>query len=387
MPGVHLAALAGDLADAEAMVALKDLMSALGSANIDCRQDGARYDTTARAGYLFNTTIAGIEQADVILLVGVNPRVEAPIINARIRKRFLNGGVRVARIGAVADLTYPVTEFGNTPEVLTEIAAGRHPFSAVLKAASRPMIIVGMAALGRNDAAAIQDTARTLADSHGLVTDGWNGFNVLHIAAARVAGLELGFLPGVGGRDTRAILDGSKAGDVQVLYLLGADEIDASRIGSSTFVIYQGHHGDRGAHRADVVLPGAAYTEKNATYLNTEGRVQTTRLATFPPGEAREDWKIIRALSEHLGHRLPYDSLAQIRQRLVEVNPVFTAVDTVTAAAWRPFGQAGTLDPAPFVPAVENFYMTDPISRASVTMAKCTEAFVQIGEGKTGTHG
>jgi NADH-quinone oxidoreductase subunit G len=387
LAGPHIGALAGDLIDAEAMIALKDLMAALGSANLDCRQDGARLDTTARAGWLFNTTLAGIEKADAVLLVGTNPRSEAPLVNARIRKRWLAGGLKVGRIGLKADLTYPVTELGDSPSVLTEIAEGKHPFSAVLKAAKRPMLILGMAALARADAPAIQAAARALAESHGMIAEGWNGYNVLHTAAARVAGLELGFVPGAGGRDTRGILDGSKAGDIKVLYLLAADEIDASRIGADTFVIYQGHHGDRGAHRADVVLPGAAYTEKSGTYLNTEGRVQATRLATFPPGEARDDWKIIRALSEHLGHRLPYDSLGQVRQRLVEVNPLFGAFDTVTAAPWQGFGAAGAVEPAPFVPVVENFYMTDPISRASVTMGLCTEAFVQIGKGKTGTHG
>jgi NADH-quinone oxidoreductase subunit G len=219
-----------------------------------------------------------------------------------------------------------------------------------------------------------------------MVREGWNGFNVLHLAAARVGGLDLGFLPQAGGRDTRAILEGAKSGEIEVVYLLGADEVFADRLGSA-FVIYQGHHGDRGAHRADVILPGAAYTEKNATYVNTEGRVQRARLAVFPVGEAREDWKIVRALSDVLGQTLPYDSLAQVRDRLAAVNPVFAGTDTVTPAAWQPFGAPGALADEPFQPAIDNFYMTDPISRASETMAKCTEAFGQSREGKTGTHG
>ena len=384
--GDRVAAIAGDLVDAESMVVLKDLLAAMGSANLDCRQDGGQYDVSVRAGYLFNTTIAGIEQADALLLVGTNPRIEAPIINSRIRKHWRESALQVALIGEPANLGYGVQLLGNEPSVLASIAAGSHPFAGVLKAARRPMVIVGAAALARDDGAALQASVRALAEAMGMIQEDWNGFNILHLAAGRVGGLDVGFVPGPGGRSTRAILDGAKAGDIEVVYLLGADEIDASRLGSA-FVIYQGHHGDRGAHRADVVLPGAAYTEKNGTYVNTEGRVQRGRMATFPVGEAREDWKIVRALSDRLGWVLPYDSLAQVRERLVAVNPVFADVDSVRPAPWQPFGQVGVVSSEPFPPAIDNFYMTDPISRASVTMAKCTEAFVQSREGKTGTHG
>ena len=388
VPGSRIAALAGDLVDVEAMTALKDLMAGLGSPNLDCRQDGARFDTSERAGYLFNSTIAGIDQADALLLIGTDPRIEAPIINARIRKRYRDvaANLQVALIGQPVDLTYSYQHLGEGTEALTALADGSHPFAAVLKAAKNPMVILGAGALARNDGPALQALVRQLVETNGLVRDGWNGYNVLHLAAARVGGLDIGFLPSAGGRDTRAILDGAAAGEVEVVYLLGADEIDASRLGKA-FVIYQGHHGDRGAHRADVVLPGAAYTEKNATYVNTEGRVQRGRQAVFPPGEAREDWKIIRALSEALGSTLPYDTLAQVRDRMSAQNAVFAGGEGLRPAAWRPFGIAGTVASEPFAPVIENFYMTDPISRASVTMAKCTEAFVLSREGKTGTHG
>jgi NADH-quinone oxidoreductase subunit G len=252
------------------------------------------------------------------------------------------------------------------------------------------MIVLGMAALARPDGAALLHLARELAERFGMIGEGWNGFNVLHGAAARVGGLDLGFLPGAGGpgaggRDRDGILDGVHGGDIEVVYLLGADEIDMARLGPNAqegaFVIYQGHHGDAGAHRADVVLPGAAYTEKNGTYVNTEGRVQLGRLAVSPPGEARADWTILRALSEVVGQRLPYDDLGALRQRLVEVNPVFAAVDRIEAAPWGAFGEPGKLDGAPFGVAVENYYMTDPISRASETMANCAEA---LGSGRAG---
>jgi len=389
--GDRVAALAGDLCDAESMLALKDFMADLGSANLDCRQDGAALDPGCRAGYLFNTTIAGIERAGAGLLIGTNPRHEAALINARLRKRFLMGSFPVGLIGRPVDLTYAVDYLGAGPETLQEIAAGKGAFAKTLKAAERPILILGMAALARPDGAAILNLARQVAEIYGMVADGWNGFNVLHAAAARVAGLELGFVPGVGGRDTAGILAGAENGDIEVLFLLGADEIPMGRLGApgqGPFVIYQGHHGDAGAHRADVILPGAAYTEKNGTYVNTEGRVQLGRLAAFPPGEAREDWTILRALSEIVGRRLPYDNLSEVRQKLIDANGRFVAVDRIESAEWGVFGTAGKIDPAPFGVAVKNFYMTDPISRASETMAQCSEAFAaRRAGGATGTDG
>ncbi|WP_431858841.1 NADH-quinone oxidoreductase subunit NuoG [Azospirillum sp.] len=388
--GNALAAIAGDLADTESMLALKELMAALGSANIDCRQDGARYDTSSRAGYIFNSGIAGIEKADVILLVGTNPRWEGAIVNARIRKRYLMGGLKVGVIGPQVELTYPATHLGNGPQALQELIAGNGDFAEALKGAKRPMIILGQGAFLRADGPAVHAAARQLAETCNVVQPDWNGFNVLHTAASRVGGLDIGFLPGAGGRDVAGILEGAQKGEVSLVYLLGADEIDMAKLGKA-FVVYQGHHGDAGASRADVILPGAAYTEKNATYVNTEGRPQLARLATFPPGEAREDWKIIRALSEHLGATLPYDSLTQLRRRLVDVNPVFGNIGGLTPAEWTAFGTAGAIDPAPFVSPIANFYMTDPISRASETMARCTETFLttaaESAQERTGTHG
>ena len=386
VPGDRIAALAGDLVDAESMVALKDLVEGLGSKNLDCRQDGAVFDTSARAGYLFNTTIAGIEKADAILLIGTNPRWEATLINARIRKRYLMGGLKVGVIGQQLDMTYPTTYLGAGPQTLQDVVDGKHAFSDVLKNAKRPMLILGAGALRRADGPAIHALARQLAESFNLIQDDWNGFNVLHTAAARVGGLEMGFLPGQGGKGTADILTAASAGQIDVVYLLGADEIDTAKLGKA-FVIYQGHHGDRGAHRADVILPGAAYTEKNGLYVNTEGRVQMARMAAFPLGEAREDWKIIRALGEQLGVKLPYDSLSQVRKRLAETSPVFRSIEALVAAEWGPFGRTGTIENAPFEPVIENYYMTDPISRASATMAKCTETFALAARERTGTHG
>ena len=365
-------AIAGDLADCEAMCALKDLTADMGSPNIDCRQDGAKL-SGPRVSYLFNTTIAGIEEADLCLLIGTDPRREAPIINQRIRKRWLAGGFPVGVIGPETDLSYRATILGAGPETLAALAAGEGDFAKALEAAERPMLVLGMGALARDDGAAILGLARTIAERYGLVFDGWNGFNVLHGAAARVGGLDLGLLPQHDGLDVAGMVAAAGDGRLKALYLLGADEIDMDALGE-TFVIYQGHHGDAGAQRADVVLPGAAYTEKDATYVNTEGRAQRTRQAAFPPGEARPDWAILRALSETLGQRLFYDSLAELRERMAELSPHMRAIDEVAPATWGEFGSDAAPGKARFTNPIANYYMTDPISRASETMAECTRA-------------
>ncbi len=385
LQGNRIAAIAGDMADAEAMFALKGLMASLRSSNIDCRQDGAALDPKARASWLFNSTINGIEKADAILIVGSNPRWEAPLVNSRIRKRYLKGGLKVGVIGPQLDLTYPYQHLGQTADVLGQIASGAHAFAEVLKNAKAPLLILGQGALRGAEGAAVLVLARKAADACNLIREGWNGFNVLQTAAARVGGLEIGFVPQQGGRDVAGILDGASKGEIEFVYLLGADEIDTGRLGKA-FVVYQGHHGDAGAHRADVILPGSAYTEKSGIYVNTEGRPQMTRQAAYAPGEAKEDWAILRALSAKLDQPLPYDSLDQLRKALFKAAPNLQKLNAVSPAAWESFGAAGNVTARAFQMAIGNYYMTDPISRASETMAKCTEAFVAPSSG-TGTHG
>ena len=391
LDGTKFAAIAGDLACAESMKALKDLAGAIGSTNIDCRQDGTKLEAGARGGYLFNSGIAGIDEADAILLIGSNPRMEAPVLNARIRRRWREAGIKVANIGQPFDLTYPVQELGAGTDTLSELVSGSHSFAQVLKDAEKPMIIIGQGALTRADGAAVLAAAKKLADSVGATTGGWNGFNVLHTAAARVGGLDLGFVPGEGGKDVTGILDGARSGDIEVVYLLGADEIDGTHYGDA-FVIYQGSHGDRGAHRADVILPGAAYTEKSATWVNTEGRAQLGRRATFPPGDAREDWSILRALSDVIGKTLPYDNLAQLRTAMYEDAPTMMRLGQVEAGDMPSFAD-GSMDSAPFAPAITDFFLTNPIARASKTMADlslaATHRVAQDATSKeaTGTNG
>src|SRR4051794_27037428 len=361
VPPERIAAIAGDLCDAEAMFALKELLHGSGVTSLDCRQDGARLDPGCRAGYLFNTTVAGIEHADACLLIGTNPRREAPLVNARLRKRYLAGGFRVAAIGPTLDLTYPVESLGEGGAALNALATGDHEWAKALRGAKAPMLIIGQGALARPDGALALGAARAIAENCGLIREDWNGFNVLHRAAARVGALDLGFVPGPGGKDVAGILEGCRSGAIEVLYLLGADEVDLSDTGSA-FVIYQGHHGDRGAARADVILPGAAYTEKDATYVNTEGRVQLGRKAVFPPGQAREDWAILRALSGALGRPLPFDSLPELRQKMRAAHPSFARIHEVLPAAWGNFGEAGPVGSEPFVYPIADFYRTDPIS-------------------------
>ena len=383
----RIGAIAGDLVDAESVAALKDILAGLGVANLDCRQDGAKIDPANRASWLFNSTVQGIEDADAILLIGTNPRWESPVLNARIRKRYRAGGVKIAAIGPQLDLRYKYEYLGAGPTTLADVASGKNAFFETLKNAAKPMLIIGMGALARADGAAVLALAGELAAKAGVVKDGWNGFNVLNTAAGRVGALELGFVPGANGRDVAGIVEGAAKGEIEIVYLLGADEIDTAKLGKA-FVIYQGHHGDKGAHRADLVLPGAAYTEKNATYVNVEGRAQHARIAVFPPGEAKEDWKILRALSDALGAKLPYDTLSQLRARLAKASPVFAEIETAhPAATLGALGKAGNVDPAAFVSPIDNYYMTDPISRASATMAECTRVYVKGEAPRTGTHG
>ena len=362
----RIGAIAGDLCAVEEMFALKELMGRLGATSIDCRQDGAALDPSlGRASYLFNATIAGIEQADGIMLIGANPRREAPVLNARIRKRWRASNLKIGVIGEKADLTYDYTYLGAGPETLAEFV---EPRAGEARAADLADRAGGAgAARRRRDPRRWRRRRRVTV---GAIKDGWNGFSVLHTAAARVGALDIGFVPGQGGKSATEM---AKAGAVDVLFNLGADEID---IADGAFVVYIGTHGDKGAHRADVILPGAAYTEKSGIYVNTEGRVQMAARASFPPGDAREDWAILRALSDVLGHKLPYDSLSALRAALFKAHPHLARLDQIApgnpADIEKLAARGGTPDKAPFRSPVTDFYLTNPIARASAIMAECS---------------
>ncbi|MDK4703784.1 NADH-quinone oxidoreductase subunit NuoG [Rhizobium sp. CNPSo 4062] len=369
--GDKIGAIVGDLASVEEMYALGELLKSLGSENLDCRQDGAALDPSlGRASYIFNPTIQGIEAADALLIVGANPRFEAAVLNSRIRKRWRRGKFPIGVIGEAADLRYSYDYLGAGPDTLADLVSGSHSFADVLKNAQKPMIIIGQGALIREEGAEVLANAAKLAAAAGVVKEDWNGFAVLHTAAARVGGLDLGFVPGAKGVNAAAMLS-----SMDVLFLLGADELDFSRKGAK-LTVYIGSHGDNGAQNADVILPAAAYTEKSGTWVNTEGRVQMGNRAGFAPGDAREDWAIIRALSDVLGKKLPFDSLRELRAKLYAAFPHFAGIDEIAEGDSAQIAalakKAGAMGKSAFASPIKDFYLTNPITRASAVMAECS---------------
>ena len=369
-----IGAIAGDLSDAEGLKAALDLLRGLGVANTDCRQDGAAIGMSGQRGeYLFNTTIMGIEDADALLIIGSNLRLEAPLINARVRKTWLRGTLDlIGVVGEATDLTYAYEHVGAGPKTLADLAKGKGDFFKRFAKAERPMVIIGMDALARPDGAQVLKLAAEIGMKAKIVREGWNGWNVVHQAAGRVGALDLGFMPADQGLSTAQML---LAGALDTLILLGADEVKAP---AGTFVVYVGSHGDAGAQQADLILPAAAYTEKSATYVNTEGRVQQARRAVFPKGDAREDWAIFRAVSALVGKTLPYDNLDALRAKLMADSPSFAGLDYAPGAntplELKLLGVAGDVDAAPFTSAIADFYLTNPIARSSQIMAECSAA-------------
>ena len=364
-----IGAIAGDLVDVESMLLAKEMLNELGSFNHDCRQDGSLLENDHRGNYIFNTSIMGIEKADFCLIVGSNPRHEAAILNAKIHKQASRGKLKVAVIGDKVDLTYPYKHLGNNPWILKQLAEGQNPFCETLKQYKNPIIIIGSGVVAGEDLDAVMYYAKKLAGRYGFVTDTWNGFNILQRAASRVGGLDIGFVPEGKAKTTSKML--SK--DMEVLFLMGADGIDTKKIGKDTFVVYIGHHGDKCAPLADVILPSAAYTEKTATYVNLEGRVQRTRLAVFPPNEAKEDWVIFSELAMKLGISLGYKSIQDVWNKMAKINPVFKKLETLRAEKTPlDIGKMKDFAADHFDYPITNYYMTDPISRNSRTMAECS---------------
>ena len=372
----QIGAIAGDLATVEEIYALKILMQKLGSPNFDCRQDGAVLDPEyGRSSYLFNPSIQGIDEADAILIVGANPRKEAAVLNARIRKRWRLANIPIGLIGEKVDLTYDYEYLGSDTNALQQLASGQGDFYKTLQDAKRPILLIGHGALCRADSLGLLANVAKIATKVGAVTEEWNGFAVLHTAAARVGGLELGFVPQEGGKNTKEMVSAISTGDIKALFLLGADEIEIPK-SEDSFIIYIGSHGDVGAQHADVILPGATYTEKNGIYLNTEGRVQFGFRAAFPPGEAREDWSILRALSAKLNVKLEFDSLNELRKNLFSSFPDLQEIDSTLSTDFKAIENLANLNEkmngAEIDSAVSDFYLTNPIARASAVMAECS---------------
>ena len=372
--GKEIAAIAGSTTCTESMFLLKKLFSNLGSDKVDANQFGYKFDVSSRSNYLFNTGIANVANADLCLLVGADLRQASPVLNARIGKMVRSGDMQIARIGEADDQTYYIDELGDDVSLLEDIIAGKGDFAKRLKKARRPVIIIGDQALSRPDGHGILALVHRIVEKYNMVNADWNGFNVLHNHASAVGGLDVGFYYNKSGKGTADILKQSRDSRVRVLYLLGADDFDMKLIGEDCFVIYQGHHGDAAAARADVILPEAAYTEQDGIFVNMEGRLQYARAAVSPPGLAKESWDIITHLAKELQIAMPMNSLSDVRKIMAKENTIFSNIDEIMQTKFVAFKSAVKVLKKPITKVSVNYYMTDPISRASVTMAKCMQA-------------
>ena len=364
-----IGSIAGDLTDVETMFVIKDFLNRIECNNIDCRQNGSKLLNGNRSEYLFNTTIKGIEKADHCLIIGSNPRYDATMINARIRKAYLNNKLDISLIGNQCDLTYPYNFLGNNPWILKQIADGKHPVCKKLEKANRPMIILAEHLTTQNDFVAYQYFINQLFKKYRYYHNLWNGYNILHTAASRVGGLDIGFIPNGTGMCTEQILQ-----QCELIFILGADEINMKHLNPNTLIIYIGHHGDNIAQIADIILPAPAFTEKNSTYVNLEGKVQHTSCATDSVGDAKLEWEIIMDLSNIMNIELPYSNLNEIRSSMARFNPIFS--NTYTSVLGDP--KINSLKQKEFSQDTIktqslNYYLSNSICRNSMTMLKCAE--------------
>lgn len=365
-----MAAVIGEFADVESITALRDLMHRLDCDSFEVRGNATKLSPDLRAGYLLNSSIQGLDESDALLLLGCNPRYEAPVVNSRILKNTKKG-LKVGVVGTAHDLNYPYSHLGTTASTLDALLDGSHPFCSTLSSATLPMLMVGTTLLERQDGPAIMHKVKQLAQKYPqLVSEenGWNGINILHQEASRVGALDIG------------ISSVPRTSPAKAVILLGCDNISPKDISPEAFVVYIGAQGDEGAYLADVVLPAAAFSEKNGTYVNTEGRTQLNRNATTPSGQAREDWMVLRALSEELGVTLPYDTLEELRFRVAQLAPHLMKYDYIEPTlfshlALHQMGHKGDIAPTPLNDNIDNYYMTNSVSRNSETMAKCSAAF------------
>jgi NADH-quinone oxidoreductase subunit G len=364
--GTQMAAIAGDMACVESMFLLKNLFAKFKCNNLSANESGYKIDTSSRGNYLFNTSIAGIEKADLCLLVGANPRKAAPILNARIKKAQSLNNLKIANIGPATNQTYKILELGASVKILRDLAKGAHEFAKELKSAKNPMIIIGDGVYSRKDGYALLSLIHEIVIKYNISR---SGFNILHNHASIVGAIDTGF--------HQKDIDEIFAEDIKFTYLLGADNINPDLLKGS-FIVYQGHHGDAGASIADVILPGAAYTEKSATYVNLEGRVQVTRAAIAPPGDAKEDWVIVKELAKKLGEGLEILALEDIRWQLAEFSKIFGIGDTLLVNDVVNFKSDDKLSGDDISTVPVNYYMTNVISRASVTMARCSQAVKEV---------
>jgi len=367
----NILSLSGNFTDIETLMAAKIFLKGINSDNYECRIDNVKIDPLVRSSYIFNSGIANIEKTDAILLVGTNPRWEASILNARIRKSYIKNNIPIALIGNKKNLTYEYKHLGNSLKYLEEILTGKSDFSKTLNSAKKPMIIIGQSALSGNDGEAVLHICREISVKYNFINENWNGFNVLNSNISKVGALDIGFFNKKFSSNIVENINNFSSRKNSIIFLLGVDEIDMGILNNS-FVVYVGHHGDKGAHRADVILPSPAYTEKDCMFVNLEGRIIKTQLCHPPLGESKNEWKIFRALGEMMSINMPFNNLFELREQICIDNPIFKALNTLHKNPFPSFGKSGQILDKPIKDLISNFYMTDPISRASKTMAECS---------------
>ncbi|WP_341764391.1 NADH-quinone oxidoreductase subunit NuoG [Candidatus Tisiphia endosymbiont of Beris chalybata] len=373
LEGNQIGAIAGQLACVESMFLLKTMLQVLGCNNFDSNQFNYKIDSSNRGNYLFNTTIAKLPEADLCLIIGANIRQVAPVLNSRLGILQREGKLDLYRIGNVDNQTYFTNELGTDPAIISQIITGEHNFAKQLQNAKKPIIIIGDGVYARDDGYALLSLIHQMVEQYKIVREDWNGLNILHNHASMVGSLDIGFSPQNGGSSVVEILRKSQEGKIKLVYLLGSDEVDMERLKSS-FIVYQGHHGDRGANAADVIFPATSYIEKDAIYVNFEGRAQYTNAATYPLGQAKVDWLIIKELADSVGIDIGIRNLADIRRNLASEFPIFANMDSIVKGGFSKFLSSEQLLRQDIVSNPINYYMTDSISRASVTMAKCVAA-------------
>ncbi len=367
----NIISLSGNQVDVETLTATKIFFDLIGSENYESRLDNAKIDPTVRSSYIFNSGISNIENCDSILLVGTNPRWEASILNARIRKQYLNNDIPIALIGNKKNLTYGYEYLGNSLKILEDLYNDKIDFSKKLKKSKKPMIIIGLSAISRNDGEAVLSLCRKISIKYNIVQDDWNGFNILNTNISKVGALDIGFYNNKFNKNIFQKIEEICSQKQSVTFLLAVDEIN-TEILKQSFVIYIGHHGDIGAQRADVVLPSPAYTEKNSTFVNLEGRIMKTQKCHQPLGEAKDEWKIFRNLSDKLSLDVPFNDIYELRQEMSKINPIFNQLNVLHKNEFKDFGKSGEILNEPIIDLIKNFYMTDSISRASKTMSECS---------------
>jgi NADH-quinone oxidoreductase subunit G len=372
----EIAAIAGGLTDCETLKVMKDILDEIGSPHMDFAREGIFFDSKKRSSYLFNTTIAGIEESDLCLIIGANPRQEATLVDARIRKRYLQGDYDVYTIGCASNFIYEIKDLGDKSRIIDQILSGKHKICKEFAKAKKPMMIIGYGALKGEEGRVILAKLAEIANEYNFINKDWNGFNILHRSASTVGALDIGFVPGENGRNYKQILDNIKRGIIKILFVLGDDELDPNKLKDDGLVIYIGHHGDKTANVADIILPGAAYTEKDATYVNLEGRAQRTYIAVPPPGEAKTDWEILLNIVRMMKIKLPYSNLDELRQEMSKLAPSFSNLNMIIKEKWNKISTKSTIEEKRITPVEIDYYLSNAICRASQTMANCVKELV-----------